>query len=805
MIFTLMLCAFISDAKLFSQQQYTGLSTDNFSGYATSFLNPASIANTTNKLSISSSLVRLRSNNYLGANTSFMSRRFDNEKERHRNHLSPGYNMNSFSADLFSIYYEINHKNSIGYSTRLRQFGNIDGLPKELTRARDNKFDDSKPINTPIDFKALNFNQFFYNEHRFHYARVVHEEKDSPHFLKFGIAYKVILGIDATYLYADEGSFRFTEDFGSEADFSGVEFQYGRAEKANSFSSRRNGFGIDIGFVYEYRPNRSEYLYEMDGETDLERFDKKKYLYKIGASIVDIGRVRFTKDSDSYDFLNTGTPIDVDNISSLGLGVRTSFSFFKRFDDLAADGTPLASNEEKFNMNLPTIFSLQGDYRLNEKFYINYTTVVPLMRRRDPHKVHLKALQSITPRYETDKIGVMVPVTFQRNAQVNLGLAGRINVKKAGVAIFAGSNNISGVFGKRASFTQNFFGGVIYNIPYRLPKDTDGDKVSDEKDDCIYDFGLLEFSGCPDTDGDGVPDHLDKCIYDPGPIELNGCPDTDGDGIPDILDFCIFEPGLKEYNGCPDTDGDGIIDMNDQCPTEKGLAIHYGCPDRDGDGVIDIVDQCPDVPGIELNNGCPYDFPKFENDRDGDGIPDAIDQCPDTPGSVYNKGCPIDQSNLKEIQLQDKKQQKDPNHTITKVEEIRNYQDKTDGIGKDSEMISKAPEQESVETLNVYFNIDDATLSIENELNLRNLVQRYSEGYVYTVIGHTDNDGAEDYNLILSRKRAQVVQRKLMTNNINKEDIEVMYFGEWKPLRKNTSIENKQFNRRVEVLIRKKE
>jgi outer membrane protein OmpA-like peptidoglycan-associated protein len=712
--------------------------------------------------------------------------------------------MNNFSFDLLNVYYEINHKNSIGYSTRIRQFGNVDGLPRQLTAAKDSNYDDSKELNTPIDFKSLNFNQFIYNEHRFHYARVIIDDKDSPHFLKAGVAYKVIMGIDATYLYADKGSFQFVDDNNSDADFTGTSFQYGRAEKANSFASRRNGFGIDLGVVYEYRPNRSEYLYEMDGEKDIERFDRKKYLYKVGASIVDIGRVRFSKDPNSYDFNNTGNPIDIDNISSLGLGVRTSFSFFKRFDKEASEGILSASNKDKFNMNLPTIFSLQGDYRFKDKIYINWTSMIPLMRRSDPNKVHLKAIQTITPRYETSDLGVMVPISFQRNAQVDLGLAARYSLRKAGVGMFLGSNNISGFFGKRASFTQNFFGGVTYSIPYKIPKDSDGDKVSDTKDECVYNFGLLKFNGCPDTDGDGVPDHLDKCMYDPGLIELNGCPDTDGDGIPDILDFCIFEPGLKEYNGCPDTDGDGIIDMNDQCPTEKGLAIHYGCPDRDGDGVIDIVDQCPDVPGIELNNGCPYNFPSLINDRDGDGVPNDIDECPDTPGSVYNKGCPIDKSNLNEINLQNKKQQKDPHHTNTKVEEIINYQDKTVGIERDSKRISKAPESESLETVNIYFNVDDATIPAKNEVILRDLTAKYGNDYVFTIIGHTDNDGSEDYNLILSRKRAQVVQRKLMTNNIKNDDIEVLYFGEWKPLRKNTSIENKQYNRRVEILISKK-
>ena len=45
-----------------------------------------------------------------------------------------------------------------------------------------------------------------------------------------------------------------------------------------------------------------------------------------------------------------------------------------------------------------------------------------------------------------------------------------------------------------------------------------------------------------------------------------GGKDTDGDGINDDEDECPAVPGLKEFNGCPDTDGDGIEDAKDECP-----------------------------------------------------------------------------------------------------------------------------------------------------------------------------------------------------------------------------------------------
>jgi outer membrane protein OmpA-like peptidoglycan-associated protein len=146
--------------------------------------------------------------------------------------------------------------------------------------------------------------------------------------------------------------------------------------------------------------------------------------------------------------------------------------------------------------------------------------------------------------------------------------------------------------------------------------------------------GVTVKFGGKDTDGDGIYDQDDECPETPGLPEFNGCPDTDGDGIEDRNDACPNTAGLAEYNGCPDTDGDGIADPQDACPTVPGLASMNGCPDADGDGITDAEDQCPNEAGPRSNNGCPF------LDKDGDGVLDKDDQCPDVPGTVANNGCP---------------------------------------------------------------------------------------------------------------------------------------------------------------------
>jgi len=159
------------------------------------------------------------------------------------------------------------------------------------------------------------------------------------------------------------------------------------------------------------------------------------------------------------------------------------------------------------------------------------------------------------------------------------------------------------------------------------------------------DFGVRHFQhsagiafkfGGKDTDGDGIYDQDDECPGVAGSAAFNGCPDTDGDGIEDRNDTCPDVAGSAEFNGCADTDGDGIADPKDACPNEAGLADQNGCPDpdTDGDGIKDSKDGCPNEVGPEANNGCPY------QDKDNDGVLDKDDECPEVPGTTTNNGCP---------------------------------------------------------------------------------------------------------------------------------------------------------------------
>ncbi len=228
----------------------------------------------------------------------------------------------------------------------------------------------------------------------------------------------------------------------------------------------------------------------------------------------------------------------------------------------------------------------------------------------------------------------------------------------------------------------------------------------------------------------------------------NGCPDTDGDAIEDGLDRCPEIPGLTKFGGCPDTDDDGIEDALDKCPLVKGIARFEGCPDTDDDGIQDSLDRCPTVRGIEKFQGCP--------DTDNDGLEDAVDRCPTVAGTEANKGCP-------ELKKEDKK-------LISK--QVRNIQFET---GSDKLTAASIPVLEQVaEILKGYPN------------------------YKVNIAGHTDSQGPDKKNLLLSERRANRCVEKLVELGIEAERLSAKGFGERKPIATNKTAAGKAKNRRVE-------
>lgn len=103
--------------------------------------------------------------------------------------------------------------------------------------------------------------------------------------------------------------------------------------------------------------------------------------------------------------------------------------------------------------------------------------------------------------------------------------------------------------------------------------------------------------------------------------------------------------------------------------------------------------------------------------------------------------------------------------------------------------------------LPVYFRYDSYRLDIIDLTQIALAVTYVKEGYSITLVGHTDNWGSEQYNTILSEKRANIIRDMMIELGCKPELIIAKGEGEKYPVATNDHLEGRQSNRRVEFLI----
>ena len=829
----------ILSTTLVSAQNYLGIPTSNYSGVMGTDLNPASFVDGRFKVDINlASLsfnawqnamtfdtrdmpkwwVKSFSENINGSNpyndwiqpeSTFMDRYITRTYDANSENTLGLYN--NIQLDVLNFMFHVNRKIAVGAAVKLRSITNLDDVDPKLALLSEEDYDIPSLWNTRFNEELLDLNHMTWAEYGLIYSQVL--KNDGEHFLKFGGKAKWLSGYSAAYIHTSNFEYNlFNEDT---TQYLAGDFEYGHSSgileniEGNNNNSTESiskfGIGLDLGFIYEWRPDWKEYKYDMDGETNLWRRDKEKYKIRAGFSVLDIGGMKFQKGGVSQNFsVNTE---DLFAFRDAFDGDESLVDVDETIDSLIQNDAGWSTNgtdDRTFFMQLPTAVSLQFDYHIWKYFYVNATGIISVQNRKNPHRVRTANQFSVTPSFDHSWFGVHLPMSYNNYSKFKAGIGARLGPLTVGVndfrVLFATGKKIRGA---------GAYAGLRLPILYVHPSDIDGDLVSDDLDDCLVVPGVWEFKGCPDTDKDGIKDLDDHCPQEAGLPEFNGCPDKDGDRIPDKDDACPEEPGDSLYNGCPDSDKDGIIDSKDDCPTVPGIEAFKGCPDTDGDGIKDDEDACPEVPGPLVNNGCPdtdndglFDFidncpevagPKENNgcpwpDTDQDGTLDKDDDCPNTPGPRENAGCPYTDSDNDGLRDKDDKCPNTPgpieNDGCPEIEE------------EVQEILRTAFENLEFETGKDIIKEE----SIPSLTELAEVLVKRPE-WKLQISGHTDNVGNDQANLVLSKKRAEAVKNFMISKTIESERLYVLFFGETMPIASNDTKEGRQKNRRVEMKI----
>lgn len=167
--------------------------------------------------------------------------------------------------------------------------------------------------------------------------------------------------------------------------------------------------------------------------------------------------------------------------------------------------------------------------------------------------------------------------------------------------------------------------------------------------------------------------------------------------------------------------------------------------DSDGDGVADKLDKCPNTEaGIKVDgSGCPLDV-------DADGIPDSKDACPTVKGTAALNGCPE--------------------------------------FAAGPSLPIQFEFNSSVLRTSAYSILDGVASNLKSNSNA-----------VVQLDGHASAEGTEEYNMTLSRDRANSVKTYLVNAGVAANRISTTAYGESRPVASNATEAGRSQNRRVEI------
>jgi outer membrane protein OmpA-like peptidoglycan-associated protein len=255
-----------------------------------------------------------------------------------------------------------------------------------------------------------------------------------------------------------------------------------------------------------------------------------------------------------------------------------------------------------------------------------------------------------------------------------------------------------------------------------------------------------------DTDGDGLNDGEEVNKYFTNALKV----DTDGDGLSDYDEVMKYKTDPLKA----DTDGDGLND-GDEILKYKTDPLKA---DTDGDGLKD---------GEEVTM---FKTNPLNADTDGDGLNDGEEVLKyktdplkmDTDGGTVNDG----------IEVKRGTNPLDPSDDIpvTAVEKELTFD-------------------------SVHFGFNKILLTKKDKKILDNaydVISKLTDAKI-TLGGNTDSIGSEKYNMKLSVKRANIVQKYLVKKGIGESQITSEGFGESKPVSSNKTAKGRAENRRTEI------
>ena len=494
----------------YAQREF-GVAESNWSGTNALYLNPANGADNREKFSIDLFGLNVGADNNLGTFASIpnlINRIFSGSS----NSVSDVFKYtNGGNFSLLAPYVEvrgpgilinIKQKHTLALTTRVRAMVQFNNFGSTLYQIISEPSSVSGRTEYPVYNKDFNWTAHLWSDVGLTYSTILLDKGRNR--LKFGVTARYLGGIgyiglkgnnlDVYYKVSNDSLHATNSDFqyASNVLSTNNAFVNGLTNTTliNSlFGSKScSGLGADFGFVYEYRTNYEDKTYDMDGKTGIVDYSRNHYKFRISASVTDLGYINYNSGNFSANVSGNGS------VTGKEIGQYTNnfptFINYVRTKGFTADTAGKATK-----VYMPTAMLLSFDYHAAKRVYVNLTYVANLANRQNFGTSFYNQV-TVTPRYDIRNFSFGLPLTYSVLANdFKMGFGARLH------GFFIGSDDVMAFFSNN-HYGFNLYTGFHVPINHHIPRDRDGDGVSDRKDKCPSDPGTWETRGCPEADSE---------------------------------------------------------------------------------------------------------------------------------------------------------------------------------------------------------------------------------------------------------------------------------------------------------------
>lgn len=353
---------------------------------------------------------------------------------------------------LFNLRFNIGRDRAVAVGANLRHYLHVRSSPYFFTDTLQNTsqfFNLNQLASVPIGVSAV---QSSWGELFFSYAQTLYENELMR--LSGGVTLKAQRGLSGGYVRVSNGYFEIRND-GLQPYFVVTEGRgrYGYSSNYDRISSEKSTWQ-NIKDVMGHTLNSAsadlgaELLLRYDGYVRQE--DAPPYNWKIGFSILDIGRNQYRHGRESRRFSGFKTEV-VDSILQYKFqNVAGVPEFNDSLETIAAGYSGIGGN---FIVNQPTRLVVNIDKHVAQDFYVNANISANLRSSTHDEKYAVREMDmiAVTPRWEKRKLAAYLPMQYTTEGKFWMGLAGKLG------PVVMGLHNAGWIFTKNAMPNGGFY------------------------------------------------------------------------------------------------------------------------------------------------------------------------------------------------------------------------------------------------------------------------------------------------------------------------------------------------------------